>query len=189
MGPRERALRRETLLVQGHVRPVCSDDLEALRVIERQAGERFREVGLVEVADDKPLSIEELSRYADAGRAWVAIDKAGQAVGYILVDEIDGLCHIEQISVRPDAQGKGVARHLIRAAIGASYRKGLPASATLTTFDRVIWNRPLFEHLGFRVLRDAEIGDGLRALREVEAERGLDPALRVAMRADFTISG
>lgn len=160
-----------------------------MRLIERQAGERFREVGLGHVADDEPPSIEALGRYAGAGRAWVAVDELGERVGYIVVDEVDGVCHIEQVSVRPDKQGQGLGRLLIFTAIGRSHDKGLPASATLTTFDDVPWNRPLFEHLGFRVLAEDEMGDGLRAVRESEAGRGLDPTLRVAMRADFTIWG
>jgi hypothetical protein len=53
---------------------------------------------------------------------------------------------------------------------------------TLTTFTDVPWNRPLYEHLGFQVIPDEEIGPGLRAVRAAEARAGLDPDLRVCMR-------
>jgi hypothetical protein len=47
------------------------------------------------------------------------------------------------------------------------------------------WNRPLYEHLGFRALSGEEIGSGLRAVCDAEAEHGLDPDLRVVMRLDL----
>ena len=58
----------------------------------------------------------------------------------------------------------------------------LPA-VTLTTFSHVPWNKPLYEHLGFRVLAPEEIGPGPRSLMELEASHGLDRAARVAMTA------
>jgi hypothetical protein len=61
---------------------------------------------------------------------------------------------------------------------------GRPA-VRLTTFAEVPWNRPLYEHLGFRVLAEDEIGPELRALRATEAAHGLDPATRVCMRLDL----
>jgi hypothetical protein len=40
----------------------------------------------------------------------------------------------------------------------------------------------LYEHLGFVVLPDDELGPGLRELREHESRMGLDPTSRVCMR-------
>ncbi len=57
-------------------------------------------------------------------------------------------------------------------------------SVTLTTFSEVPWNRPLYEHLGFRVLTDNEIGQELREFQKHEADKGFGPAGRVAMRLD-----
>ena len=53
---------------------------------------------------------------------------------------------------------------------------------TLLTFRDVAWNGPYYERLGFRALGDDELGPGLRALRDAEPAKGLDPAQRVAMR-------
>ena len=58
-----------------------------------------------------------------------------------------------------------------------------------TTFNDVPWNRPLYEHLGFRVLADQEIAPGLRAVMATEAAHGLDAASRVAMRKDSRLEG
>jgi GNAT superfamily N-acetyltransferase len=149
------------------------------------AGQRFREVGLGSVADDEPPSLATLAGYADDGRAWVAVDDAGTPIGYVLVDVVDGCAHVEQVSVRPDHQGGGVGRRLLDQVRAWAIETGRPA-LTLTTFSDVPWNRPLYEHLGFRVLSEPEIGPGLQGVRETEAAHGLDPSTRVCMRLDLT---
>jgi len=60
-----------------------------LQAIERLAGERFRDVGLPEVADDDPFSVAHLASYADSGRSWVAVDEADVPIGYVLIDVVD----------------------------------------------------------------------------------------------------
>ena len=166
------------------IRPALAEDGEALRRIERLAGERFREVGMDAIADDEPDSIEALAEYAVAGRSWVAIDSHGTPIGYVLVDVVDNCAHVEQVSVRPDHQGTGVGRALLDRVRQWATSNGRHA-LTLTTFGDVPWNRPLYEHLGFRVLSDAEIGPEMRAVRDREASHGLDTATRVCMRLDL----
>jgi GNAT superfamily N-acetyltransferase len=122
-------------------------------------------------------------RYARDGQCWVAPDEAGDPLGYVIVDRVDGNAHVEQVSVRPDHQGVGVGRALIEHVVAWAADKGLPA-VTLTTFADVPWNAPLYRHLGFRVLADDEIGPELRVVRETEAAHGLDPATRVCMRRE-----
>lgn len=94
------------------LRPAAPSDATALQEIERLAGERFRRVGMPEIADDEPPSCKALASYATAGRSWVALDDT-EPIGYVLVDDVDGSAHIEQVSVRPDYQGAGVGRALI----------------------------------------------------------------------------
>lgn len=165
------------------IRAATPNDGAALREIERRAGERFREIGLDAVADDEPMSIEVLAAYADDGRSWVVVDGDGVPRGYLLVDIVDGAAHVEQVSVVPEWQGRGVGRALLDRAERWAVAAGRTA-LTLTTFSEVPWNRPLYEHLGFRVLAEHEIGPGLRRAREHEAAAGLDPSTRVAMRRD-----
>jgi len=163
------------------VRASRRSDGSSLRDIERAAGERFRGVDLAHVADDEPLSIEALDAYATAGRSWVAVDDHDQPTGYVLVDIVDGNAHVEQLSVHPDHQGTGVGRALLdRVRRWAAETDRL--AITLTTFADVAWNRPLYEHLGFSVIDENEIGPDLGALRMAEAAHGLDPATRVCMR-------
>jgi GNAT superfamily N-acetyltransferase len=163
------------------IRPSQPEDGPSLRTIEILAGARFREVGLSHVADNEPLSLDELTEYADAGRAWVAVGDTGQPIGYVLVDLVDGNVHIEQISVHPDHQGTGVGRALIDHVEAWAVDVDAPA-LTLTTFIDVPWNEPLYAHLGFAVMDEAEIGPELEAVVETEARHGLDRTRRVCMR-------
>ncbi len=155
-----------------------------MRQVEIASGQRFREVGLDAIADDEPPPAAVFEAYAAAGRAWVAVGPSSGAVGFVIVDMVDGAAHIEQVSVVPAHQGRGVGRALIDQVRRWAGENGLPA-LTLPTFNHVPWNRPLYEHLGFRVLADEEIGPGLRAVMATEAAHGLDPASRVAMRKDI----
>jgi ribosomal protein S18 acetylase RimI-like enzyme len=170
------------------IRPAHIDDGPALREIERSAGARFRDVGLAEVAEHEPASVEDLAGYAAEGRSWVAVGDDGAPIGYVLVDVVDGNAHVEQVSVRPEAQGRGVGRALIDEVDRWAQRSGRPG-LTLTTFADVSWNGPLYRHLGFRVLGGDEIGPELRALTEVEAAHGLDPAARVCMHRPAGLTG
>jgi GNAT superfamily N-acetyltransferase len=164
-----------------HVRPAVQEDLATLREIERTSGQRYRDYGLDNIADHEPASVEVLARYTDDGRSWVAAEDSGEPIGFILVDVIDGAAHIEQVSVIPAHQGRGVGRALIEQVKGWANSKDLTA-LTLTTFRDIPWNRPLYKHLGFRVLAQREISPGVQAVRDLEAEHGLDPDLRVVMR-------
>jgi GNAT superfamily N-acetyltransferase len=163
------------------VRPGFLDDGPVLQEIERRAGERFRHVGMPEVADDAPPSLPELAAHIEDGRCFVAVADDGGPVGYVLCASVDGEAHVTQVSVLPERQGEGVGRALLDAVERWAVSRSMPA-LSLTTFADVPWNRPLYEHLGFRVLADDELGTGLRAVRDEEAERGLDPAARVCMR-------
>ncbi|HEV7758192.1 MAG TPA: GNAT family N-acetyltransferase [Acidimicrobiales bacterium] len=171
------------------LRAATAADGPALQDVELRAGAQFRDVGMADIADHDPSSLDELASYADAGRSWVAIDETGhtdtgQVVGYVIVDVVDGCAHVEQVSVVPVAQGRGVGRALLDRVRTWAVESGCPA-LTLTTFTDVAWNRPLYEHLGFRVLAEPEIGPELRAVRAIETAHGLDPASRVCMRLDL----
>ena len=163
------------------------DELAILQDIERRAGEAFRAIGMPEIADDEPASIAELAEYAVDEQSWVAVDATDSPIGYVLVDVVDGCAHIEQLSVMPDHQGAGVGRALV-ARVGRWATERNLAAITLTSFRDVPWNAPLYRHLGFHDLADADIGPELAARRAEEAVHGLDPAHRVCLRFDLRSS-
>jgi GNAT superfamily N-acetyltransferase len=162
------------------IRSAQAEDGPALQEIELLAGAQFRDVGMGDIAAAEPSSLEVFARYAAGGRSWVATDRHGEAIGFTIVDVVDGAAHVEQVSVVPDRQGRGVGCALLDRVQAWAAETGRPV-LTLTTFSEVPWNRPLYEHLGFRVLSGTEIGPELRAVCANEAAHGLDPATRVCM--------
>ncbi|MDQ7804889.1 GNAT family N-acetyltransferase [Amycolatopsis sp. A133] len=162
------------------IRLARPDDLPALVDVEREAGSLFRDVDMAAIADDDPGSVAALAEYQSAGRAWVSVDAADRPVAYLIAEVVDGCAHIEQVSVRPSHARRGLGSALIETLAGWASSRGLRA-LTLTTFETVPWNAPYYERLRFRVVPDAEIGDGLRSIRRAEAARGLDAWPRVAM--------
>jgi GNAT superfamily N-acetyltransferase len=165
------------------IRAATAADGPVLQEIEVAAGARFATVGLADIAAHDPFAIEELDAYAADGRSWVATDADGVVTGYAVADVLDGCGHLEQVSVRPEVQGRGIGRALVDAVTEWARSRGYPA-VTLTTFVDVAWNAPLYERLGFRVLDEAAIGPELASRRDEETRHGLDPARRVCMRRD-----
>lgn len=102
----------------------------------------------------------------------------------MIADPVDGALHIEQISVDPVAARRGIGRALIAHLAVLATEQGLTA-LTLTTFSEVPWNAPYYTRIGFRVLPEAELTEGLRTIRGDESQHGLDRWPRVCMRRDL----
>ncbi|MGW0774052.1 GNAT family N-acetyltransferase [Streptomyces sp. NPDC002835] len=166
------------------IRPAEEAELPVLQDIERAAGEPFRALGMAAIADDEPPSLGELDRHRRDGHAWVAVDGTGRIAGYLLSDAVDGAAHVEQVSVHPDAARRGVGRALIGRLAEHAPAEGLTA-LTLTTFTEVRWNAPYYARLGFRILTEPELTDGLREIRRAETHHGLDRWPRVCMRCEL----
>lgn len=166
----------ETIMIR-HARV---DDLPVLRELEQAAGALFRDLGMDAVADDEPPTIADLTRFQQAGRALVAADTRDHPVAYLLIEPVDGYLHIEQVSVHPSHARQGLGRQLLDAADAWAEQHGL-AGLTLTTYANVPWNGPYYERLGFRVLADEDMSEGLRSVRAHEAANGLDAWPRITM--------
>ncbi|MBX3286297.1 MAG: GNAT family N-acetyltransferase [Actinobacteria bacterium] len=136
------------------VRPAHPGDARYLPEIEVAAGERFREVGLDAVADDDVESVADFAALVAAERIWVVDppegDGDGVPVGYALVSDVGGHVHLDQLSVHPSHQGRGLGAALVEAVVRWAADRGAP-SVTLTTFRDVPWNRPWYERRGFVV--------------------------------------
>lgn len=157
------------------IRAATEADIALIQRIEIEAGARFREIGMESVADDPPATDSELRPFVADGRAWMS----GQA-GYLLVDVVDAMAHIEQVSVRPAHARQGIGARLIDHAADWALGRGLPGIC-LTTYTDVPWNGPYYRRLGFEYVHAGDLGPGLRAIRSGEAARGLDRWPRAAM--------
>jgi GNAT superfamily N-acetyltransferase len=146
---------------------------------------QFVAIGHEQAAGNLPDPIEVLAEYARSGRSWVAVVD-DEIMGYILVGVLDAAAHIFHVCVYPTYQGRGLGRALIDRVKGWARPTGLPA-VTLATFYEVPWNGPLFEHLGFRMLDESELGPEMLARCEYDVARGQSPKGQVAMRLDLDI--
>jgi GNAT superfamily N-acetyltransferase len=145
------------------------------------AGEAFRALGMGTVSDNALPTVDELLPLQEAGRAWVATDQGDHICGVVLVDFVDGLPHIEQVSVHPSQAGHGVGRDLLQAVAAWAGESGYQAM-TLTTFTEVPWNGPYYERLGWRRVDPQALTPALEQIRINESAQGLDRWPRAAMR-------
>lgn len=166
--------------MSGRTRRASSSDLGSLAAIEVAAGARFRDIGLDRIADDPGPTVADLAPHLDDGTIWVAED-GDTIVGYATASIVDGEGHLDQVSVVPEAGGKGFGMGLITEVHTWAHVEELP-SVTLTTFRDIAWNGPYYERFGYVALADDDLGPELRAIRQAEIDAGLDVLPRVAMR-------
>ena len=121
---------------------------------------------------------------ADDLAAAVLVLVAGRpAVGFAHVEVVDGVAHLEQLSVLPRAMRRGIGSALVEAACAWATTRGYPA-ITLITFEDVPWNAPFYAGLGFAPI--TELTPGLVELRDWERDLGLDTlGTRVVMRREL----
>ncbi|MFB6724722.1 GNAT family N-acetyltransferase [Kribbella sp. NPDC056345] len=163
------------------IRPAVAAELPGLQALELAAGELFRGIGMNDIAEHPPPPLETFEHARQAGRLWVITGADDRPVGFVLVEIVDGAAHIEQVSVHPEQQGRGLGRALIDHVVSWAAAQGLP-TLTLSTFREVPWNAPYYARLGFVELSRAELTSGLLAVLAAETAFGLDPATRVFMR-------
>lgn len=176
-------------------------DFRAVQDLERAAGELFRQAGMASIADDEPFSDAELAAFAASGWAWVltvsvggsvlapgaedaASDPATEVAGYAVGEVVDGVAHLEQLSVDPRHGRQGLGARLLEHFRAVARDRGM-RRVTLTTFGEIPWNAAYYARLGFAVLPQAEWGPELRAKVAEEAAHGLDRWPRVAMAVEL----
>ena len=112
-----------------------------------------------------------LSRASESGFVFVAEEtEAGGIVGFVHVLEIDGIAHLEQISVLPQVGRRGYGRRLVEAAMDESRRRGYE-QLSLRTYADVPWNAPFYARVGF--VETEPTTDFHKFLVEVEERLGL----------------
>ncbi|WP_166880146.1 GNAT family N-acetyltransferase [Salinibacterium sp. ZJ450] len=154
-------------------------DLAAVHDVERAAGQRFRTVGMYEVADDDPISTTDFEGYLLHDDAWVTVVD-GSVVAYLLVEPIDDALHVEQVTVHPLHARQGFGSRLLDLAGQHAADRSL-RGLTLTTFRDVPWNAPYYARLGFAEIAREQWGPDLHRKVEQEATLGLSRWPRVVM--------
>ena len=173
------------------VRLATPEDAEALPAIETSAGQAFLALPDFHwVAEGAPISPDRHRALMAHGAIWVAEAKDNGSgllrQGFLAAEPLGDGLHIWEVSVRREAQGRGIGRALIAAAIAAAADHGL-ARVTLTTFRHVPWNAPFYAGLGFQLREGDALSPRLRAILAQEVEAGLPADARCAM--ELTVLG
>lgn len=157
------------------------EELAALPEVEHLAAQQFLHSPHPFAAELPMQSLEQLHEYQRQGGAWVAVTREGHIAAFTVCKEVDGALFIAEADVHPAHARQGLGGALFGLLGQWARERGYPA-LLLTTFGDVPWNAPYYQRLGFRILRDEELGPGLRAIRAHETDFGLPPESRVCMR-------
>tara|TARA_B100000676_G_C18090343_1_gene859070 strand:- start:300 stop:833 length:534 start_codon:yes stop_codon:yes gene_type:complete len=163
------------------IRPARLSDLQACRVIEDDAGAIFQKVGMADVDEDPPRSLDELRQAHIHRHLWIAVDKFDTPIAFALTEDVDGNLHLAEISVVQAWQREGVGRRLIEHLVTEGRSRGYRA-LTLTTFRDVPWNGPYYSRLGFEEIAAGDMLPGITSVMDSEAPQFLESTPRIAMR-------
>ena len=158
------------------------EHLAALPEIEVRASERFPVEDMATEMRSHGLPLSFFENAQEAGRLWTAVwERKDLPVGFAVASMVDGAPHLFEMDVLAEHGRKGLGARLVLVVAEWARAAGF-RSLTLTTFRHLPWNAPFYARLGFEALEAFQCGPELaRALHE-EAERGLDPSKRIAMR-------
>ena len=137
---------------------------------------------------DVPLEIryrvtdpDVLENARERGRLWIALDCNDRAIGFAMLEIVDGLAHLDELDVHPDHARQGVGSGLLQKSIDWARGKK-HAAMTLVTFRHLAWNAPFYEKFGFREIHRDAMSVELKALFRNEAATGMNMDNRIAMQ-------
>lgn len=150
------------------VRPAERADLAVLADVEAAGDAQFAEhFGRPTGWDAPPTGAH---RASEPGFLLVA-EVGEQVVGFAHVLQVGGLAHLEQLSVLPEHQRRGLGATLVRRVLQEAARRGY-REVSLATYADVLWNGPFYARLGF--VEAVPRTDFHRRLVAREQELGLD---------------
>ncbi len=166
------------------IRAILPEEAGLLPPIERDAAERFREVGLNTIADGEPSSEPFILSVIRKGVALGAVEVDHGLVGFALAGELDGALHLYELSVRTAFNGQGLGSALLMGIETAAAASALGA-VTLSTFADVPFNAPFYARRGFVPVEIEDWGPALHLLNGAERAAGLPLDRRVFMRKEL----
>ncbi|MEM6427114.1 MAG: GNAT family N-acetyltransferase [Cyanobacteria bacterium P01_D01_bin.128] len=166
------------------IRLAREDELQLLNDIEEAASTLFENTSFALEVDQESLSIELLQEQQNQDLVWVVVDDQDSPVGFAVIIIMDNRAHLHELSVDPVHGRQGLGTRLMKKVIQVAETSGL-YGVTLSTFRDVAWNAPFYYKLGFREIRDEEVGSNLKNIRKKEDEMGLSVSERVLMLLAF----
>ncbi|MGI8762225.1 MAG: GNAT family N-acetyltransferase [Jatrophihabitantaceae bacterium] len=165
----------EVALERLDIRVAEPQDLPLLAEIDSRAESLFRVAGLE--LPPIPFPVDEMHE------ALVVFVAGRPPVGFVRVDEVDGLAHVEELAVVPGRMRQGLGTGLLEAGCAWAAEHGYPA-ITLITYADVPWNAPFYAARGFHEVR--EHTPEIVELRDWERAVGLDGlGYRIVMRREL----
>jgi N-acetylglutamate synthase-like GNAT family acetyltransferase len=154
------------------IRPGRTDEIERFQAIDKAARARYATFpGFDFAAQAPPVAAERFG----AGEVWVAqIDHA--LVGFLLLQSHLDTIYLANVSVVPEASGRGIGASLLAHSLGCAGTAGALA-VTLATFRTPPWNGPWFHRQGFEPIPEDRINPMLRAILDRHS-RYLDMSAR-----------
>jgi ribosomal protein S18 acetylase RimI-like enzyme len=140
--------------VYEEIRPASAKDVEAIRLIVRDAYSKYVErIG----REPAPMSADYAALVA-SGTVWVATNDRDEPLGVLVIDARPTSLVLENLAVAPGFQGRGIGRALIRFAEDRAIELGLD-EVTLYTNEKMTENIALYGSLGYvEVARRREEG-------------------------------
>lgn len=161
-------------------------DVDALRRIETAAAQRFRAIGMQDIATTEPLPESVMIAGAAEKRMWLARDSENNPVGFLLADVIVGMGYLKEMSALREVSGNKLGARMIDVMFEWAAQKGLPW-VILRTFSQVPWNGPYYQRLGFDRVPVEHLNPAFRPILAQERDAGMDPSQRVFMRKAVVI--
>ncbi|HXP75630.1 MAG TPA: GNAT family N-acetyltransferase [Stellaceae bacterium] len=148
------------------------DKVARCQAIDQAARSRYATLpGFEFVAQAPAIAAERF----DASEVWVAaLDET--ILGFVLLQSHGDTIYLANISVIPEAFGRGIGRMLVTHAVSRAQATGAIA-VTLATFRAPPWNGPWFRRQGFTPIPKTNIGAMLRAILDRHTE-SLDMSTR-----------
>ncbi len=143
------------------VRPARPREIPLLPRIENTADERYARLGLRCVLEMPAQSVASLEEGRRRGMLWVATSPRNRVVGFALMALPGGTAWLDQLSVLPRWQGRGLGAALIDRTAQRARELGHDR-LYLSTYLEVPWNAPFYERRGFS---SVPRGDWPRAFR------------------------
>ncbi|KWF30203.1 GNAT family N-acetyltransferase [Burkholderia pseudomultivorans] len=170
------------MTVSIRIRPAIREDAAAMAAVEVAAAQRFRAIGMPDIADGEPTDAADVLARIDGGRAYVAVDAHGACVGFAFYRLLDAQrLYLEELDVAPSHAGQRIGARLIDTINARAAADGM-TQVVLSTFRDAPWNAPYYARLGFEALDETMLDDTLRDIRAHHVARGLDETRRVFMR-------
>jgi len=163
------------------LRAARPEEIALLPQIENAADEQYVRVGLRRVLAMPPASVTSLEHGRRHGMLWVATSPLNRVVGFALMNLPGGTAWLDQLSVLPRWQGRGLGASLIDRTAERARELGHDM-LYLSTYLDVPWNAPFYARRGFAPLPRGAWPTAFRRQFMIENSHGHPPWRRTIMQ-------